>query len=119
MKQTTNTNSGAHHGRTNHAHSVDASCHQGATAGGATAAQRANRQPTASDGANGQKRDTVTLATGKRNSGGTWYDKNGRERLCDWCRQPYVAKRSTSRFCSSNCRWHAHQQRHNDSEVTK
>ena len=62
--------------------------------------------------------DGVSFVHGKTEQGAGWYDRNGRERRCDWCKQPYVAKRSTSKFCSSNCRWHAHQQRRNG-EVTK
>jgi hypothetical protein len=36
-----------------------------------------------------------------------WYDRAGRERRCDFCGRDYLAKRSSSRFCSSYCR-HAH-----------
>lgn len=79
----------------------------------------AKRSSDAQNATHSPQGDGVSFVHGKTEQPAGWYDKNGRERLCDWCRQPYVAKRSTSRFCSSNCRWHAHQQRHNDSEVTK
>lgn len=30
------------------------------------------------------------------------------ERKCDTCNTPYIAERSTSKYCSEQCRYHAH-----------
>ena len=63
-----------------------------------TVATNANRQPIES-----VTNKAVTL-TCKRNKQGGWYDRNGRARDCDHCGNHYLAKRHTSRFCSSRCR---------------
>lgn len=36
------------------------------------------------------------------------YVKTGFGRLCDHCQQPYIAKRTPSKYCHSNCRVAAH-----------
>ena len=64
-----------------------------------TVATNANRQPTESVTTS----DDVTL-TYKRNKASGWYDRDGRARDCDYCGNEYLAKRSSSRFCSSRCR---------------
>lgn len=39
-------------------------------------------------------------------------------KVCGWCGEPYLAQRSTSRFCSSSCRSHAHRYKQDpDKEV--
>ena len=83
-----------------HAHTVVKQCHQAGTGGVNTVQQPVDNRPIGSVTTS----DDVTPTNSKRNKASGWYDRDGRARDCDYCGNEYLAKRSSSRFCSSRCR---------------
>lgn len=70
---------------------------------------RVDKPPTGNGG--GQPRNG-SMETQQATRNGRFYLPSGFTRNCDHCKQPYTAKRDTSRFCSSVCRVNSHRARH-------
>lgn len=75
------------------------------------AAKHAAKLPTGNGGGKNKRNKTGALRsieTQHDTHNGRFYIPTGFTRLCDSCGREYVAKRDTSRFCSSRCRVAAH-----------
>lgn len=79
-------------------------------AGKNTVLKPAGRQPTESEGSGGQPANRNSgpchgsIETQQDGRNGHFYIPAGFNRNCDQCDREYVAKRSTSKYCSGACR---------------
>lgn len=82
-------------------------------AANATVLRLADKPPTGNGGGPGRN---GSIETQQATRDGRFYLPAGFTRHCDQCGAAYVAKRDTSRFCSSVCRVAAHRARHEAGE---